>query len=377
MTPTRPILRGLARRYWPVAGLLLAAGGAWAWHAARATGRAPAAAAEGPRLVAVGGLTMGGTWSAKLPRLPVSVSAAELEAAAGALLDRLEGQMSTWRPESDLSRFNRYHGTDWFPVPRELAEVVAAAGRVSEQTGGAFDVTVGPLVNLWGFGADQAAGRAGVVPSEEAIAGARAHVGYRLLESRLSPPALRKADPAVYADLGGIAKGYAAGAVAEYLDSLGATDYLVAVGGELRARGLSHLGRPWRAGIETPTPDVRRVLRQVELRDASLSTSGDYRNFFDAGGRRYSHEIDPRTGRPAENAPASVSVVHPSAAYADAMATALMVLGPERGYDLAVRLDLSVLIVTRGEGRFDARATPAFERTAPSPDAPTGRVPIR
>jgi thiamine biosynthesis lipoprotein len=138
------------------------------------------------------------------------------------------------------------------------------------------------------------------------------------------------------------------------------SDYLAQIGGEVRARGKSHRGRPWHVGIETPTPDVRRILAQVELADSSISTSGDYRNFFDKDGRRFSHEIDPRTGRPTDRGAASVSVINTSGAYADAMATALMVLGPDEGLELAKRLRLAVMFVTRGSDRFATRTTDAF-----------------
>jgi thiamine biosynthesis lipoprotein len=328
--------------------------------AGRFVARRPAVSSSAsPGLIMLGGNTMGGTWSVKVLRLPPGASREELEGQVGALLNRLERQMSTYQADSDLSRFNASASTGWFPVPRELAEVVALARRVSDETDGAFDVTVGPLVNVWGFGA----GRSGVpqdVPPAEAIAAAKARVDYRRLDVRLDPPALKKSRADLYVDLGGIAKGYAADAVGAFLESRTVSDYLAQIGGEVRARGKSHLGRPWHLGIETPTPDVRRVLAQVELADSSISTSGDYRNFFDVGGRRFSHEIEPRTGWPTQRGAASVSVIHSSGAYADAMATALMVLGPDDGLNLAKRMRLGVMFVTRGADRFDTRATDAF-----------------
>lgn len=306
---------------------------------------------------------MGGTWSVRLGKPVDAAVAGPLNAAVQQALDRIDGQMSTWNPASGLSRFNAHRGTDWFVVPNDLAAVVAEAQQVAADTGGAFDVTIGPLVNLWGFGPGRPATGPYKALSDAEIEAARADVGYHLLECRRSPPAVRKRQPEVYVDLSAIAQGYAADRVAADLDAAGVTDYLVEVCGEMRARGSSPLGRPWRVGIETPTPDVRRVLRTVELQDLSLATSGDYRNVrVDAAGRRYSHAIDPRTGRPAANGLASVSVVHESAARADASATALMVLGPDDGYDLARRSGLAALFVVRGEGRFEVRATPEFER---------------
>jgi len=305
---------------------------------------------------------MGSTWLVRLRRVPTGSSPEQVQTAVQEVLDRVEGQMSTYKSESNLSRFNQSRSTNWVAVPDDMATVVDMARHVSEQSGGAFDVTVGPLVNLWGFGPEHPAGPFGSIPPPAMLAEARRHVGYHLLDVRLSPPGLRKADPLVYVDLSAIAKGYSAELVGRRLDGLGAADYLIAVGGEMRARGLSPLGQPWRVGIETPTPGVRRVLCRVVLREGSLSTSGDYRNFFDHEGRRYSHEIDPATGEPSTKAPASVTVADPSGAYADAMATALMVMGPDDGYALAQKLNLSVLFITRGTGAFQTYATPGFER---------------
>jgi thiamine biosynthesis lipoprotein len=241
---------------------------------------------------------------------------------------------------------------------------------VSEQTDGAFDITIAPCVNLWGFGPESTGLRIGKIPTDEEVERAKSHVNYRHLHARLTPPALRKDDPALSIDLSAIAKGYAASELARMLDQMGVPNYLIAVGGELRAKGLSDLARPWHVGIEVPTPDTRRILRQVALRDAGVSTSGDYRNFFDIAGHRFSHELDPRTGRPAERPPACVSVIHPDSAYADAMATALMILGPTEGYARAQHLHLAALFVTRGQGTFDLRATPGFQdATAPAPPA--------
>lgn len=309
--------------------------------------------------VGFGGNTMGGTWSVKFAP-PFPQQREKLFADVQALLDRLEGQMSTYRADSEVSRFNRHHSTDWYAVPKELAEVVATAQRVSEETGGAFDVTVAPLVNLWGFGPEKTGVQTGQIPPDAQIAAARAHVDYRKLHARMERPALRKDDPELAIDLSAIAKGDAANRVAALLDARGYTDYLVAVGGELRARG----GRggaatksAWPVGIEVPTPDTRRVLHTLDLKDASLSTSGDYRNFVDLAGQRFSHEIDPKTGRPVTHGLASVTVLHPDGAYADAMGTALFVLGPEAGFELAKRLNLSALFVSRAKEEFITRST--------------------
>lgn len=336
----------------------LAAWAIWRQRSARAAAQSSLAHEDG---FALSGPSMGSTWMVRLPKLPAGVAPETAQGAVQAVLDSIEDQMSTYRPKSDLSRFNQTRSTDWFPVPEDVARVVDAARQVADQTGGAFDVTVGPLVNLWGFGPLHPAGPFGTIPSDAMIQEARKHVGYHLLEVRLSPPALRKTDPLVYVDLSGIAKGFAAEQVATRLEQMGITDYLIAVGGEMRAHGRSQAGRYWRVGIETPTPGVRRVLCPVDLRTGSLSTSGDYRNFFDSGDRRYCHEIDPATGQPVLAPPASVSVADESGAYADAMATALMVLGADKGYALAEQKGLAVLFITRRSDHFETRATPAFQ----------------
>ena len=331
--------------------------GAIAWLSYR-----PRARSSSGSDIELTGNTMGGTWSVKLPRLPSSQTADSLTRTIQARLDYVERQTTTYRDESDLMRFNHGVQTDWQAVPIDLAAIVATALDLSEQTAGAFDVTVKPLVDLWGFGPKPAGVRTGHVPTDAEIAAARQHVDYHLLHARLSPPALKKDDPALTIDLSAIAKGYAAGQIAAGLDALGATDYLVAVGGELRARGQSSLARPWRAGVEVPTPDTHRVLCRVQLRDTALSTSGDYRNFADLAGHRYSHEIDPHTGRPVTGDLASVSVIHPDSDRADALATALMVLGPKAGYELAVRQNLAACFVLRADREFKTLITPEFDR---------------
>lgn len=316
--------------------------------------REPRSASRPPEPTAIGGTTMGGNWSVKFrSALP---SPQRVQDDVQSLLDRLEGQMSLWRADSVLSRFNASQSTDWISVPTELAEVVGVAQGVSEKSGGAFDITVAPLVNLWGFGPARKDHRP-AVPTDADVLVAREHVGYRKLQVRVDPPAIRKVDPLVAIDLGGIGKGFAADQVAHMLDALG-VDYLVAIGGELRARGA------WRVGIETPTPDTRRVFRSLVLRDGSLSTSGDYRNFREIEGKHYCHEIDPRTGRPIENSPASVSVIHPSGTEADALATAMMVLGPARGVELANRQGISALFILRGQRDFQVVASEAMQRQA-------------
>lgn len=315
----------------------------------------PKAAAE---LVSFSGRTMGTVYSVKFlqPSAPIPGERARQEISA--LLGRLEQAMSTYREDSEVCRFSAYRGSDWFAVSVDTARVVTESLRVSELTGGAFDVTVDPLVRLWGFGPRRETGEP---PPETAIADARRRVGWRKLQARLDPPALRKSSPEISVDLSAIAKGYAADAIAVYLEQLGVINYLVAISGDLRARGHAQQGRLWRVGVDKPLDDGRAVQRIIELKDGAISTSGDYRNFFTDAGRRYSHVIDSRTGWPATHNLASVTVVQATSARADALATALMVLGPDAGYTLAVKRGWVCLFILRTASGFVEKATPAFE----------------
>jgi thiamine biosynthesis lipoprotein len=338
-----------------IAGSIIALGAiGWATRAKPAT--------EGTTQLV--GTTMGGDWSVRFRAPLPSRSAQRLQREVQAILDTVVQQMSSWRDDSDLSRFNASTSTDWQPVPRELAEVAIEARRVSEQTEGAFDITIAPLVNVWGFGPTASASThaKGDRPSDDAIAQAMVHVGYATLDARLNPPALRKRDAAVTIDVSAIAQGYAADRVSDALAAGGFVDHLVNVCDEMRARGHGPQGRPWRVGIQAPVPDTRRAFEGVTLADAALATSGDYRNYFEHAGRRYSHEIDPRTGRPIAHDLAAVSVVHPSAASADAIATGLLVLGMDEGRRLAERDDLAALFVIRTAEGFQSHATSAFRR---------------
>ncbi len=304
------------------------------------------------------GETMGTTWNVQVVEPPLDLDPAALESRIREHLDTVNAQMSTYEPRSELSRFNASSSRDWFPVSAGLARVVALALEISQLTGGAFDVTVGPLVNLWGFGPGALATE---LPSEFDVADALARVGYGQLAARVSAPALRKALSGIYVDLSAIAKGHGVDEIAGLLEVRGLTDYLVEIGGELRGRGTNANGEPWRIAIERPATQVREVFAVVPLRSSAMATSGDYRNFFEVDGRRYSHTIDPTTGRPVRHRLASVTVLDASCARADALATALLVLGPEQGLALAQRLRLAALLIVREDDGYRTIASPAFE----------------
>jgi thiamine biosynthesis lipoprotein len=264
--------------------------------------------------------------------------------------------MSTYDPTSQVSRLNQHASTEPLTLDREVLEVLELAHEVSERSGGAFDVTVAPLVDAWGFGATDPTE---ALPDGERLGELRSYVGYEGLTLDLGAMAVAKADPRIRIDLSGVAQGYAADLVAAALEARGLSSYLVDVGGEIRAAGVRRSGRPWRVGIESPAPDVP-VWGTLELGDEGVATSGDYRNWFEQEGVRYAHIIDPRTGRPIAMRGASVTVVHESAALADAWATALCVLGPEEGYALASREGLAAIFITASESGLESRTTPAM-----------------
>jgi len=243
------------------------------------------------------------------------------------------------------------------PASRGLVEVLDNALRISTATQGAFDVTVGPLVDVWGFGPQYRTRR---VPNDEVIEQVRDSVDYRHVQTDPSAGAIRKRHSRTQLDLSAIAKGYGVDRVAMILDRQGVHDYLVEIGGELRARGATAAARPWRVGIERPV-EGRHVLGEiVALENRAIATSGTTMDFFEQDGRHYSHCIDPKTGRPVEHPPMAVSVVADTAMEADGWATALLVLGPERGYSLARSRGLSALLVTASGSTFDVRATDAL-----------------
>ncbi len=309
--------------------------------------------------VAFGGAVMGTTYTVKLSThggfLPDTERAAQVVREA---LDLVDERMSTYRPGSEVSRFNRARGVEPFAVSAETAEVVAVAREVSVASDGAFDVTVGPLVRAWGFGA----GAEPEPPSAEALAALRERIGYEKLAVDTGASTLTKTHPEIDVDLSAIAKGYAVDRAAEALRALGSRGFMVEVGGEVRTAGHNERGEPWQIGIERPDPNGRSVHLVVALAGRALATSGDYRNFREVEGRRISHTIDPRSGRPIAHRLASVTVVHERCVVADAWATALNVLGPEQGPVVAEERGIAALFLVRGEsGDFREVASPALE----------------
>jgi thiamine biosynthesis lipoprotein len=305
---------------------------------------------------------MGTTYSVTVASHPRAVRREAIQSVIDDVLDDVNRTLSTYDPHSEISRLNANATTEPVVVSPSLRAVAALASEVSAATGGAFDITVGPLVQAWGFGVASPAPES--VPDPGVIDKLRAEVGFDRLELGADGRSLRKALPGLQLDVNGIAPGYAVDLIAERFDALGVHDYLIELGGEVRARGISPAGRPWRVAVEVPLSGERKPYALVELDGLAVSTSGDYRDFRELDGRRFSHTIDPHAGAPVANGLASVSVVHRSAAFADAYSTALMVLGPDAGMALAGRLGLAALFIERDENGqgFTERSTPEFDR---------------
>lgn len=310
------------------------------------------------------GMAMGTSWHVRLPALPAGRDEEQLAHAIARVLDEVEDQMSTYRPSSELSRFNKLESDEWMPVSAATVEVVKEAQRVHALSLGAFDPTVHPVLALWGFGA--AGEEREKLPTEAEIADARARTGFDAIEVRLDPPALRKTRPEVMLDLSAIAKGWGVDQVSDFLRGAGVTSSFVEVGGEVCVRGAHPDGTLWRIGIEVPGETLERTVYAVlPLRDASVATSGDYRNYVEIEGERFSHTIDPRDGRPVGHRLASVSVVAETCAEADALATALMVLGEDEGYTFAEEHDIRALFLVRTDDGFDPRRTEGMPSLEP------------
>lgn len=315
------------------------------------------AACARPAHATIRGLTMGTSYTVELAAPIGDAARTGLVELIEAELAAINRAMSTFDPRSELSEFNRRQDLGWTPASRGLLEVLDSASRISTSTQGAFDVTVGPLVDVWGFGPQYRTQR---VPNDDIIERVRESVGYQHVQTDPSASTIRKRQSRTQVDLNAIAPGYGVDRLAMILDGQGIHDYLVEIGGEFRARGSTAAGRPWRVGIERPV-EGRRVLGEIVVLDnRAIATSGTTKDFFVQDGRHYSHSIDPATARPVEHPPMAVSVVADTAMEADGWATALLVLGPERGYALAQSRGLAAILVTASGPSFDVRITDAL-----------------
>ncbi|MNI06262.1 Thiamine biosynthesis lipoprotein ApbE precursor [compost metagenome] len=314
----------------------------------------------GERIERVSGPTMGSTYSIQYVPAAQTPDSQRVKAEVETVLGALDQQFSNWRGDSVVSHFNDLPAGACQALPEDMHRLLEYGEFLSRESGGAFDLTVQPLMNLWGFGPQS---RGQHLPDASALAGERARVGHQHLH--LDGEKLCK-DVAAQLDFDSMVAGYAVDRVGDRLSALGIQAYLVEITGELKAVGRKPDGSPWRIALEVPSGgSEQQVERAIALDGYSVSTSGDYRNYFEEGGQRYSHTFDPRVGRPVKHALAAVTVVDPSGLHADGLSTLLMVLGPEDGYAFAERHDLAAYFIMRQGQGFVARATPRFESLFP------------
>ncbi len=310
------------------------------------------AACQPRRALTLSGETMGTTYHVTVIAGRFA-SGDKLQAQIDRRLAQINASMSTYDPASEISRFNAIESTtQTFVASADFRDVLQVASELHRLTDGAWDGTLDPLITLWGFGRQ---GTATHLPDDAAIQQALARVGFERIQVDPSG-VMRKSDPMVTLDLASIAKGYGVDAIARLLGERGYAHFLVEIGGEVYARGHRLDGRPWQVGINRPERGaaLSNVYKVVPLTDQAMATSGDYRIFFEVDGRFYSHVLDPRSGRPVSNGVVSATVVAANCTVADGLATALMVMGPQKGLELVNRLDAvaCLIVVRRPDGRL-------------------------
>lgn len=304
------------------------------------------------------GKTMGTSWSVIFLPETADTDSAALKQRLQYRLDQINSLMSTYDPKSELSLFNNQVSSNWFTISEDTARVIELSQEISNLSNGAFDISVGPLVELWGFGASE---RGAKIPTDEQVNKTLARIGYKNIQVRREPPAISKQIPELQIDLSAVAKGYAVDALAQILEQQGISNYLLEIGGELRISGHRGDNTPWQIAIEKPLEGVREVEAIFPLTNTALATSGNYRNFYVEDGQRYSHTIDPVSGKPIRHKLASVTVLAKSCARADALATTLMVLGEEKGRQFCEKNQVAAYFLIHEKISTTVYASPAFE----------------
>lgn len=300
------------------------------------------------------GETMGTRYSARF-YVPEDTDVKGIAGALAAAVARVDQQMSNWKVDSDLTRLNRAAVGVWSPIPENLAKVLVRGLEIGQETDNAFNIGVGDLVDAWGFGPSGACRLPGLCAQPRTPA-------HHVIEIDLPGCRAIKHGP-IELDLCGIAKGFGVDELARVLDTCGIATWLVGIDGEMRTRGAKPDGSAWAIALEAPENDRRAAMGVIELGDAAVATSGDYRHWRTVDGERISHTVDPRTGAPLRNALVSVTVVAPSCTDADAYATAMTVLGESRGRALAQRIGLDALFVARDGEQLRATGTGVFSRS--------------
>lgn len=310
------------------------------------------------------GAIQGTTYHIKMVLDGLDVQPEQIRGDVEAVFKDVDEKLSNWRADSEISRLNRETSTDWLPASAEIVQLASLAQAVHRKTAGCYDLTVKPLIDLWGFSKHE-----NHVPSDAEIKAVLTHLGMDKLEVDAANYRLRKRDPLLQIDLGSVAQGYTVGAVAARLEARGIGNYLAEIGGEMKVRGKKANGAPWRVAIEKPLPMVREVQRVLDLheeRGVAVMTSGTYRNFFESGGKRYSHILDPRTGKPVDHAELSATVLHPDPTIADIWSTALLCVGETEARRLADQEGLAALLIHHEGDQLKEVMSEAFLK---SPDS--------
>ena len=307
------------------------------------------------KIVLINGFTMGTTYSIKIKTADTVVNQEKIRAGIEKILLEINQKMSTYIVDSELSVINFSNSLDSNLISDDLFKVISHANTISKTTNGAFDITVGPLVNLWGFGPNKSENK---IPPNEEIELIKKNIGYKKIYLNKETTSIKKLHPDLYVDLSGIAKGFAVDKIALYLNSYNLENYLVEIGGELIAKGTNEDNEVWQIGIENPNNNLAKI---IGLKDIAMATSGDYRNYFEKNGVRYSHTINPNTGKPIKHKLASVTVLDKTAMNADALATAFMVLGPAKTIELANELKIGVYLIIKNDENFYEEYNEYFE----------------
>lgn len=302
------------------------------------------------------GPTMGTTYNVKF--VPIDgLDEKKIKHQIDQLLIKINQLMSTYINDSELSQFNQWNSTEPFIMSPQTIEVLNEAKRLGDMSSGLLDVTIGPLINLWGFGPQS---RPEKIPSDELIQATQQLVGLDKLT--IGPTWASKTIPNLYVDLSTIAKGYAVDQVAELLQTHKIQNFLVEIGGEMRISGLKASGIPWKIAIEKPQAQQRAVQEIISIGDNAVATSGDYRIYYEQDGIRYSHLINPNTGYPITHNVVSATVIHPSSMTADGLATALIVMGKDKALALATKYDIAVILITKEKDGFNEYTSARFEQ---------------
>jgi len=309
-------------------------------------------------VVLINGMTMGTTFSIQLINDKSNFNKKKLEEKINDILVDVNNKMSTWDSDSEISKINKMSTGQWIYVSPDTLFILALAKSVSKKTNGAFDVTTGNLIKLWGFETNE---DKNYIPDEQSIKQTTLDVGYNKLLIDDKKSAVYKKSP-FKINLSAIAKGYAVDKISEYLNKNKYSIYLVEVGGEIRVKGKKGDAKKWKIAIETPSSQVREVHNIINITDHAIATSGDYRNYFEIEGKRYSHIIDPIIGKPITHNLASVTVISDTVAIADAVATALMVMGAEKGYKYCENNSISAYFIYKQGGKFKVYVTSQFKK---------------